>query len=550
MDSLKSGIGGGRPLLLLVAHAGLGKTELLSRLANDLYDSVRSIFVQGADWGSSHMRQSVLSVVLSDKLAHAEMLDTLAKFALRQRSAGKRFVVIIDDADKLGGQSLGSILQIAELSNRSGNLVQVVLSGQPAFRTRLASLAPTSFGLAETWSYELAALSAIEATEYIGHRLRMGGEIDASVFTPAACVMIADISRGVPAAINSLCEKALETVWRERKATIDGELIARLADEGRLAAARSKSRVPAKNLPRLRLPGNLANLRQTGLALLNGLTKRRVLTLAGVGLATTILFIAVTALHISVALRASALSHPSFVSNAAAHASASSIPSHLDQELGNLNAMRSEKPPSSAPSLNGASLTPEASSRHPIPALHEPQKRMFASALSRSALHDGVELMRKGDYDDALSIFHAAFAADPDNPGLRDVIVQAASAKRAEQSVLNDQSAESPNLKSKDKSSNPLVGPGESNHPPANSSPLASRSKARESADVVHAQDSLGVGRKLLASGDYDGAIKIFEAGLVSDPGRNELRDGIARAYRAKAAEELVLEIPRDITKP
>jgi tetratricopeptide (TPR) repeat protein len=497
------------------------------------------------------MRQSVLSVVLSDKLAHAEMLDTLAKFALRQRSAGKRFVVIIDDADKLGGQSLGSILQIAELSNRGGNLVQVVLSGQPAFRTRLASLAPTSFGLAETWTYELAALSTIETTEYIGHRMRMGGEIDAGVFTPAACVMIADISRGVPAAINSLCEKALETVlWRERKATIDGELIARLADEGRLAAARSKSRVPAKDLPRLRSPGNSVNLRQTGLALLNGLTKRRVLTLASAGLATTILFIAVTALHISVALRASALSHPSFVSNAAAHASASSIPSHLDQELGNLSAMRSEKPPSSAPSLNGASLTPDASSRHPIPALHEPQKRMLASALSRSALHDGVELMRKGDYDDALSIFHAAFAADPDNPGLRDVIAQAASAKRAEQSVLNDQSAESPKLKSKDKSSNPFVGPGESNHSPANSSPLASRSKARESADVVHAQDSLGVGRKLLASGDYDGAIKIFEAGLVTDPGRNELRDEIARAYQAKATEELVLEIPRDITKP
>ena len=137
MDSLKSGIGGGRPLLLLVAHAGLGKTALLSRLANDLYDSVRSIFVQGADWGSSHMRESVLSVVLSDKLAHAEMLDTLAKFALRQRSAGKRFVVIVDDADKLRGESLGSILQIAELSNRSGNLVQVVLSGQPAFRPGL-----------------------------------------------------------------------------------------------------------------------------------------------------------------------------------------------------------------------------------------------------------------------------------------------------------------------------------------------------------------------------------------------------------------------------
>ena len=45
MDSLKSDIEAGRSLLLLVAQKGVGKTELLSRLANNLSDSVRSILL-------------------------------------------------------------------------------------------------------------------------------------------------------------------------------------------------------------------------------------------------------------------------------------------------------------------------------------------------------------------------------------------------------------------------------------------------------------------------------------------------------------------------
>jgi tetratricopeptide (TPR) repeat protein len=191
-----------------------------------------------------------------------------------------------------------------------------------------------------------------------------------------------------------------------------------------------------------------------------------------------------------------------------------------------------------------------ASSPQPMLALPEPQKPVDVSALSRSALYDGMQLMPRGGYDNAIRIFHAALAADPNNPSLRKAIAQAANAKAAERSVLTDDTAEGSNLRSEEQSSDPLVAPNKSSHMRANPSHLASGSKTRKSGGLARTQDGLRIGRSLLARGDYDGAVRIFAASLISDPDQTELRDEIARADRAKATEEQVLGRSPDMTKP
>ncbi len=540
ISSMTSAIAAGQALLVLVGDRGCGKSELLDRVVNDLYDSARSIFLRCRDGGSAQLPASILGAlgVLSSQPTRTKMLDTLTEAALQQRSAGKRLLLVLDDASQLTNESIEAVLEIGKLENGNCRLIQVVLSGEPAFCDRVSSLAGPTFGPAAIWTYRIPAFSASEIGEYIEYRLQTAGEIRSDVFAATACARIAEISGGIPATINSLCEKALDIAWRESKRIVDSNLIAQVAVQSQSDLWDARNQVvgnsptaPAYSLNSI-IPG------EPDLKPFSAFVGRRRLIFMGGGIVALLLIIA--------AILHNGTSPDDFIAqnkplssrhqlDLKAHTGGRAGSSSAEGSRANLNSGASKNFSAFVLSQNRPLTLYKSPS--PLPKITrsgdgEPQKPQERSIIGRQLSKDGARLLSTGNYDDAIKTFQTALIADPGNPDILGAIERANKAKAAEQAIASDQT---------NKSIKDVNGSVSSYRIPTQA---VSQHHKQRPESAVQAQDALQVGQKLLALGNYDEAIKAFRAGLMIDPQNELLHMEMARARSAQTAEEQVLGSP------
>jgi tetratricopeptide (TPR) repeat protein len=62
--------------------------------------------------------------------------------------------------------------------------------------------------------------------------------------------------------------------------------------------------------------------------------------------------------------------------------------------------------------------------------------------------------------------------------------------------------------------------------------------------NAAELQRLIGRANSALDAGRYEEAIRTFEAALLLEPGHREAQSGLARAKRAKAAEDAILKKP------
>jgi len=156
-------------------------------------------------------------------------------------------IIVIDEAQDLDPEVLEQLRLLLNFEADEAKLLQIVLVGQPALGQMLrhASLSQLDDRVARRCVLE--PLSPGEVGPYIEHRLSMtqrlhrGGDalLEPEVvvgpapswsltFTPAAVRMFAARSRGIPRALNVLCDRALE-IGYERRTTRIGWRIAHAA---------------------------------------------------------------------------------------------------------------------------------------------------------------------------------------------------------------------------------------------------------------------------------------------------------------------------------
>jgi hypothetical protein len=94
-------------------------------------------------------------------------------------------------------------------SNADKDLVlQLILIGQPELREILRGRELVQFAQRIAVDYYLPPLTRVQATEYIGHRLKVAGG-DPKPFESGACDIVHTFSRGIPRLINILCDTTL-----------------------------------------------------------------------------------------------------------------------------------------------------------------------------------------------------------------------------------------------------------------------------------------------------------------------------------------------------
>ena len=133
LNSLKQGIDNFRGFMLLVAEPGMGKTTVLHKLMEELTDSARVVFLFQTQCSSRELLCFILNELEVDHTGMdvVAMHRALNQALLEEMLRGRRFVLIVDEAQNLQEPVLETIRLLSDFETTHSKLIQIVLAGQP-----------------------------------------------------------------------------------------------------------------------------------------------------------------------------------------------------------------------------------------------------------------------------------------------------------------------------------------------------------------------------------------------------------------------------------
>jgi general secretion pathway protein A len=231
LDSLTDGILGGRGFLALIAEPGMGKTTLLYQLLDGLRDTARAAYLFQTQCDSREFFEYLLSELGVDTrgLGLVGMHTKLNEMLFAEMLAGKRFVLVVDEAQNLADPVLETVRLLSDFETSHTKLLQIVLAGQPQLAEKLAQPRLAQLRQRIAVLSRLEALSLDETSRYISHRLRVAGYRGEPLFMPEAVAAIAESSGGIPRNINNICFNALCLGHAEANKVITTEIVRKVA---------------------------------------------------------------------------------------------------------------------------------------------------------------------------------------------------------------------------------------------------------------------------------------------------------------------------------
>jgi general secretion pathway protein A len=256
LASLKEGIEHFRGFMVLAAEPGMGKTTLLNKLMDELSGSAQVVFL----FQTQCSPRELLCFILNElEVDHAgmdivAMHRALNQALLEEMLRGRRFVLIVDEAQNMQEPVLETIRLLSDFETTHSKLIQIVLAGQPQLVDTLRKPGLVQLRQRIAVLSSLKSLSAAETAEYIEHRLRAAGWSGNVLFTPDALAQIAESSEGVPRRINNLCFNALLAGFHGRQEIISAEIVKEAGDKLNLDGLFQRAEVEAAPCPQIESP--------------------------------------------------------------------------------------------------------------------------------------------------------------------------------------------------------------------------------------------------------------------------------------------------------
>lgn len=244
LASLLYGTESNRGFLALIARPGMGKTTLLYHYLSYLRGKARTAYVFRTDCDSRDFIRHVLLDLGIDIPSNdlPAMHEALNRVLTEEMRAGRRFVLVIDEAQNLEEKVLESIRLLSNFETPCAKLMQIVLAGQPQLADRLASPSMAQLRQRVSMVIPIEPFTPEEVNAYIDHRLWIAGSnAKRPIFTVGARKLIAEHSEGIPRNINNLCFHAMSIGCALKRPAIDRDIILDVIGDLDLERVRSKS---------------------------------------------------------------------------------------------------------------------------------------------------------------------------------------------------------------------------------------------------------------------------------------------------------------------
>jgi len=227
LTSLSSGIKADRGFMVLVAEPGMGKTTLLYQLLHELRGSARTVFLFQTQCDSREFFRYVLDELGIDTqgMGLVAMHTKLNAMLFDEMLAGKRFVLIVDEAQNLSESVLETVRLLSNFETQHAKLLQIVLAGQPGLAARLEKPELSQLRQRIAVISHLEPLTDAEMACYVEHRLKVAGYWGEPVFASKALELIAKHSKGVPRTINNICYNSLSVAHAHGHKMVTVEIV-------------------------------------------------------------------------------------------------------------------------------------------------------------------------------------------------------------------------------------------------------------------------------------------------------------------------------------
>ncbi len=212
LASLEYGIAeGDSGFTVMTGEVGAGKTTLVRRLLANIDDTELTI---GYIDHTSVLDASPLAWVVAafgeepGNDSDAALMRRLQHFLINEYGAGRRSLLIIDEAQNLSAGALETLRMLTNINAGRDCLLHIMLVGQPQLLQLLQHPDLAQVAQRVVVEYHLNSLGAEETGAYIRHRLDTAGG-DPELFSEDAIDAVHYFSAGVPRLINVLCDYAL-----------------------------------------------------------------------------------------------------------------------------------------------------------------------------------------------------------------------------------------------------------------------------------------------------------------------------------------------------
>lgn len=219
--------------VIITGEIGSGKTTLIESFVSDLPQDIVLAHISQTQLSPVEFLQALL-VEFGFKpfrKRKVELLAMLKDHMVEQYAAGRKILLIIDEAQNLSRKVLEEVRLLSGLETKKEKLLRIILAGQPELARKLDSPRLEQLTQRVRLRFHLGALSKRETQEYIEHRLNVAGANGRKIFDDAACDLVFRYSGGVPRLINVLCDTTLLCAFAEETPQIDARLVKAAVDE-------------------------------------------------------------------------------------------------------------------------------------------------------------------------------------------------------------------------------------------------------------------------------------------------------------------------------
>jgi len=208
--------------VVITGEIGAGKTTLIESFLKEIQSDVVVAQINQTQVSAVDFLQAILVQFGFSpfKMKKGEIIATLNNFLIEQYAAGRKVLLIVDEAQNLSLRVLEEIRLLSGVETTKEKVLRIILAGQPELNAKLDAPELVQLTQRVRLRFHLTALSQAETKGYIQHRLEVAGAGDRQIFAEDTFAEIFRFAGGVPRLINTLCDTAMMAAYASDRAEV------------------------------------------------------------------------------------------------------------------------------------------------------------------------------------------------------------------------------------------------------------------------------------------------------------------------------------------